>query len=62
MERKFLTSGEAASFLGVCKKTLLNWDSAKKIKSYRHPINGFRMYKLEDIKKIELRINHPEFY
>ena len=46
----YLMVGEAAEFLGVCKETLRNWERQKKLKSYRHPFNKYRLYKIEELK------------
>ena len=50
----YLTVGEAAQQLGVSRSTLRNWDKANKLKPYRHPVNGYRLYRhqeLEDLLK-----------
>ena len=48
---------EAAKILGVAPNTVRAWGAAKKIPEYRHPANGYRMYKRSDlellIKQIE---------
>jgi MerR family transcriptional regulator, copper efflux regulator len=46
----FLTIAEAAAFLGVCPKTLKNWDRAKKLKPLRHPVNGYRLYRRDELE------------
>lgn len=48
--RNYLTIKEAAAFLGVSPNTLRNWERAGKIPTYRHPVNGYRLY-----KKVELQ-------
>jgi excisionase family DNA binding protein len=48
----YLTSGEVAELLGVTKATVANWTRKKKIKTYVHPINGFKLYRLIDINNI----------
>jgi DNA-binding transcriptional MerR regulator len=35
--------------LGVSPMTLRNWDKQDKLKPYRNPINGYRLYKKEDL-------------
>lgn len=49
MKGNFIQIKEASELLGVTKLTLRNWDKAKKLNSYRHPINNYRIYKKEDI-------------
>jgi len=48
---------EAAQFLGVNIKTLQRWDDIGKFKALRHPINNYRLYKLEDLEKLVRRIH-----
>lgn len=50
-----VTLAEAASYLGVSKATLRNWDKEGKLKAYRHPLNKYRAYDLE-----ELRLLRPQ--
>ena len=48
----FLTVSEAASTLGGSPSTLRNWDRAGKLKATRHPINGYRLYRREDLPRL----------
>ena len=48
----YLTVGEAAAFLGVSAWTLRNWDRAGKLKPMRHPKNGYRIYRHQDLTAI----------
>ena len=48
----YLTVSEAAEYLGVSPSTLRNWDKADKLKSYRHPLNNYRLYKKQDLDKL----------
>lgn len=48
----YLTVKEAALALGVCCSTLRNWDKTGKLKAYRNPINGYRLYKKIDLEKL----------
>jgi len=48
--KDFITVKEAAIYLGVSSETLRRWDNAKKLKSYRHPINQYRLYKKSDLE------------
>jgi excisionase family DNA binding protein len=50
--RDFLTVGEAASTLGVSRSTLRNWDKAGKLKPYRHPVNGYRLYSRPELEAL----------
>ena len=44
---------EAASFLGVSKATLRNWDKSGKLTAIRHPVNGYRLYDLNELKQLQ---------
>lgn len=50
--RDFIKIHEAAELLGVTEQTLRNWDRAKKLKPVRHPINGYRLYRVADLHSI----------
>lgn len=43
---------EAASYLGVSKATLRNWDKEGKLKAHRHPLNRYRAYDLDDLRAL----------
>jgi PAS domain S-box-containing protein len=49
---EYLTVGEAATVLGVSPWTLRKWDRVGKLKPKRHPKNGYRIYRHEDLKAI----------
>ena len=48
----YLTVGEAAEQLGVSRSTLRNWDKAGKLRPYRHPVNGYRLYLREELERL----------
>ena len=48
--KNYFSIKQAAEFLGVSSETLRRWDNAKKLKSYRHPINKYRLYKKKDLE------------
>jgi MerR family transcriptional regulator, copper efflux regulator len=50
--REYLTVKQAAAFLGVSTKTLRNWDQAGSFKPRRHPINGFRLYRRDELQAL----------
>jgi MerR family transcriptional regulator, copper efflux regulator len=56
MFKGYVTVGEAAGFLGVSTTTLRNWDRSGKLKAYRHPINGYRLYRREDLEALLRRV------
>src|SRR4051794_9427725 len=49
---EYLTVGEAAAILGVSPWTLRNWDKAGRLKPRRHPKNGYRIYRHEDLQAV----------
>ena len=52
----YLTVGQAAENLGVSRSTLRNWDKAGKLRPFRHPVNGYRLYCREELEKMLQRI------
>lgn len=40
---------KAAEYLGVSPNTLRNWVNARKVAAIRHPVNGYRLFKREDL-------------
>ena len=49
---KYVTIKEAAYILGVSTLTLRNWDKNGKFPALRHPMNNYRVYKIDDLRKI----------
>src|SRR5215204_5879990 len=49
---EYLTVGEAADFLGVSPWTLRNWDKAGRLRAVRHPKNGYRIYRQQDLEAV----------
>ena len=47
--KDFLRISEAAEYLGVSPNTLRNWENARKIVAYRHPVNSYRLFKQEEL-------------
>ena len=52
----YLTVREAAKVLGVSPSTLRVWDRAGKLKATRNPMNGYRLYRREDLENFLRRI------
>jgi MerR family regulatory protein len=52
VSRDYVKIGEAAKILGVTEQTLRNWDSRGKLVPFRHPVNGYRMYRVADVHAI----------
>jgi MerR family transcriptional regulator, copper efflux regulator len=55
---------EAAEILGVVPNTVRKWGAAGKIPEYRHPANGYRLYKRDElaafIRQIEPNQTHTK--
>lgn len=51
--RDFVRIKEAAELLGVHQNTLRNWGRGGKIAEYRHPINGYRLYRRSDLEALQ---------
>lgn len=49
---EYMKIKEASEFLKVTTTTLRNWDKQGKFKSYRHPMNNYRLYKREELEKV----------
>lgn len=49
---EYLTVKGAAALLGVCPGTLRNWDRAGKLKPKRHPMNGYRLYRRDELEAV----------
>ena len=55
----YLRISEAAEYLGVSPNTLRNWENAGKIAAHRHPVNGYRLFKQEELDAL-LKQVQPE--
>lgn len=51
-----MTVKEAAAFLGVSEATLRRWDRAGKLRARRHPMNDYRLYSLEELKRLNRQV------
>lgn len=49
----YITIKEAATLLDVTSATLRNWDRNGKLKAVRHPVNRYRMYRLNDVLTLQ---------
>jgi DNA-binding transcriptional MerR regulator len=52
----YLTVTQAARLVGVTAATLRNWDRTDKLNPHRHPLNGYRLYRREDLLSFLERI------
>lgn len=47
-----MTVKEVARLMGVTPLTIRNWDSRGKLQAYRHPVNNYRLYKVDDVERL----------
>lgn len=52
MANQYVTIKQASSILGVSPLTLRNWDKNGRLKALRHPMNNYRVYRIEDLEKV----------
>ncbi len=52
MANLYITIKQASRILGVSPLTLRNWDGNGKLLAHRHPMNNYRVYKIEDLEKV----------
>lgn len=55
----FVTIAEASKRLGVAPNTLRSWGALGKIQEYRHPMNNYRLYRLEDLESLVELLQSP---
>ncbi|MBB3204911.1 excisionase family DNA binding protein [Rhodopirellula rubra] len=55
----FLRVSDAAEYLGVSPNTLRNWENAGKIVAHRHPVNGYRLFKQEELDELLTAAQRP---
>ena len=52
-DKRIFNAGEAAKIIGISKETLVRYERENKIPSAtRNPINGWRQYRLKDIRNV----------
>ena len=56
MKDELITIKKAAEILGVHPDTLRRWDNTGKLKTRRHPMNNYRVYRLKDAEKLKKKI------
>lgn len=52
MTNEYLSIKQASEILGVTPLTLRNWDKSGKFPATRHPINNYRVYKIDEINML----------
>jgi MerR family transcriptional regulator, copper efflux regulator len=51
-----LLIAEAAEALGVSQVTLRRWDASGRFPARRHPINGYRLFEAEAVRRLRDQI------
>ncbi len=59
LRTEFVLVKKAAELLGVCPNTIRAWGAEGKLSEHRHPINGYRMYKRDDIDRLLEQLRTP---
>lgn len=57
--KDMITVKELAKELDVDPDTVRHWTKQKKIRFYRHPVNNYRLFKLEEVRK-DLDLNSSD--
>jgi len=57
--KDFLRISEAAEYLGVSANTLRNWENAGKIAAHRHPVNGYRLFRPDELDALLRPLSRP---
>lgn len=60
MPKKYLTVTQVAKIFGVTPLTIRNWDKSGRLIAYRHPVNNYRMYKIEDVEVLLRRLEQSK--
>jgi len=56
IREQYVTVTEASEILGVAPNTVRAWGASSKIPEYRHPANGYRLYKPDELRGFLERI------
>ncbi|MEK7090092.1 MAG: MerR family DNA-binding transcriptional regulator [Patescibacteria group bacterium] len=51
MKGRYLTIRDAAKYVGVTPLTLRNWDKRGMLAAFRHPVNNYRLYRMDELEK-----------
>lgn len=56
---EYLTIKSACQLLGVSQNTLRSWGASGKVTEYRHPMNNYRLYRLDDLQSLVELLSSP---
>lgn len=54
---KHYTVKEVADEVGVHRDTISRWEKKGKLKSFRNPMNGYRMFTQEEVDRLKQKLN-----
>lgn len=57
---EYVKVAEAAEILGVSQGTVRTWAEAGKIPMRRNPVNGYRLFRRDDLEKFLAKVAKPE--
>ena len=58
--KAFFALAEVADMLSVSKETLRRWDKSGKLESLRHPINNYRVYRMDELWRFMRRLENSK--
>lgn len=50
--REYLRVRDAAKILGIHPDTLRRWEKTDQLRTYRHPVNRYRLYRRVDLEQL----------
>ncbi|XZE20675.1 helix-turn-helix domain-containing protein [Pirellulaceae bacterium SH449] len=56
---EYMHTAEAAEYLGVHHNTIRKWAARGDIPMHRNPVNGYRLFKRQDLDKFLRSIERP---
>ena len=56
---EYVKVAEAAEILGVSQGTLRNWPEAGKIPMHKNPVNGYRLFRIDDLENFLASVAQP---
>ena len=56
---EYVQTAEAAEILGVAQNTLRKWAKRGEIPMHRNPVNGYRLFRRDDLEKFLKSVARP---
>ena len=60
--QEYMKIKDAAVFLGVNRSTLRRWENSNYLKSYRNPVNNYRLYLKKDLESFLCLIRNQKMH